>query len=149
MVISDHLNLTGRTPLLGANADELGPRFPDLTDVWAPPLRSRLHDAARAEGLELAEGIYAGLIGPAFETPAEVRMLHTLGRRCGRDVDGARGDRGALGGPRGVRRGLVTNAGAGYSGQPLSHEEVLEAGAAAGPGLARTLRRFIADLPPA
>ena len=97
MVISDHLNLTGRTPLLGPNADELGPRFPDLTDVWAPRLRSRLHDAARAEGVELEEGIYAGLIGPAYETPAEVRMLHALGARCGRHVDGARGDRGALG----------------------------------------------------
>jgi purine-nucleoside phosphorylase len=149
MVISDHLNLTGRTPLLGANADEVGPRFPDMTDVWAPVLRSRLHDAARAEGIDLEEGIYAGLVGPAYETPAEVRMLHTLGadavgmstvleaiaaRWSGLEVCGV---------------SLVTNAGAGYSGQPLSHEEVLEAGAAAGPGLARTLRRFIADLPPA
>jgi len=147
MVISDHLNLTGRTPLLGGNADEIGPRFPDLTDVWAPRLRSRLHEAAHAEGVALEEGIYAGLIGPAYETPAEVRMLHTLGadavgmstvleaiaaRWAGLEVCGV---------------SLVTNAGAGYSGQPLSHEEVLEAGAAAGPGLARVLRRFIADLP--
>ena len=149
MVISDHLNLTGRTPLLGGNADALGPRFPDLTDVWAPRLRSRLHEAAQAEGRELDEGIYAGLIGPAYETPAEVRMLHTLGadavgmstvleaiaaRWAGLEVCGV---------------SLVTNAGAGYSGQPLSHEEVLEAGTAAGPSLARILRRFIADLPPA
>jgi purine-nucleoside phosphorylase len=149
MVISDHLNLTGRTPLLGGNAEELGPRFPDMTDVWAPALRSRLHEAARAEGIDLEEGIYAGLIGPAYETPAEVRMLDTLGadavgmstvleaiaaRWAGLEVCGV---------------SLVTNAGAGYSGQPLSHEEVLEAGAAAGPGLARTLRRFVADLPPA
>ena len=149
MVISDHLNLTGRTPLLGGNADELGPRFPDLTDVWAPELRARLHEAAREEGTELEEGIYAGLIGPAYETPAEVRMLHTLGadavgmstvleaiaaRWAGLEVCGV---------------SLVTNAGAGYSGQPLSHAEVLEAGAAAGPSLARILRRFIADLPPA
>jgi len=148
MVISDHLNLTGRTPLLGANADELGPRFPDLTDVWAPYLRARLHQAAAAEGVAFEEGIYAGLLGPSYETPAEVRMLHALGadavgmstvleavaaRWIGLEVCGV---------------SLVTNAGAGYSGQPLNHEEVLAAGAAAGPNLARVLRRFIVDLPP-
>ena len=147
MVMVDHLNLTGRTPLLGANADELGPRFPDLTDVWAPHLRERLHAAAASEGEPFEEGIYAGLLGPSYETPAEVRMLRALGadavgmstvleavaaRWCGLEVCGV---------------SLVTNAGAGYSGQPLSHAEVLEAGAAAGPRLARVLRRFIADLP--
>jgi purine-nucleoside phosphorylase len=149
MVISDHLNLTGRTPLLGQNADELGPRFPDMTDVWSPRLRARLREAGTAEGVALEEGVYAGLIGPAYETPAEVRMLHGFGgdavgmstvleaiaaRWAGLEVCGV---------------SLVTNAGAGYSGQPLSHGEVLEAGAAAGPNLARVLRRFIADLPPA
>jgi purine-nucleoside phosphorylase len=146
MVISDHLNLTGRTPLLGQNGDELGPRFPDMTDVWSPRLRLRLREAAAAEGVALEEGVYAGLVGPAYETPAEVRMLHGFGgdavgmstvleaiaaRWIGLEVCGV---------------SLVTNAGAGYSGQPLSHEEVLEAGAAAGPNLARVLRRFIVDL---
>jgi len=143
MAIADHLNLTGRTPLLGANADELGPRFPDLTDVWSPRLRERLHAAAEAEGVPLEEGIYAGLLGPSYETPAEVRMLRTLGadsvgmstvleavaaRWVGLEVCGV---------------SLVTNAGAGYSGRPLAHEEVLAAGAEAGPRLARVLRRFI------
>ena len=79
MVIADHLNLTGRTPLLGRNADGLGQRFPDLTDVWTPALRQRLHAAAATEGVELEEGVYAGLLGPSYETPAEVRMLRTLG----------------------------------------------------------------------
>jgi purine-nucleoside phosphorylase len=147
MVIADHLNLTGRTPLLGRNADELGPRFPDLTDVWTPAHRRRLHAAADAEGIELAEGVYAGLLGPSYETPAEVRMLRTMGadavgmstvleavaaRWAGLEVCGV---------------SLVTNAGAGYSGQPLTHAEVLEAGAVAGPRLARVLRRFVAELP--
>jgi purine-nucleoside phosphorylase len=147
MVIADHLNLTGRTPLLGPNADDLGPRFTDLTDVWAPRLRADLHAAAAAEGIRLEEGIYAGLLGPSYETPAEVRMLRTLGadavgmstvleaiaaRWVGLEVCGV---------------SLVTNAGAGYSGQPLSHHEVLAAGAEAGPGLARVLSRFIANLP--
>ena len=146
MVIADHLNLTGRTPLLGANADELGPRFPDMTDVWSLRLRERLRAAAREVGIPLEEGIYAGLLGPAYETPAEVRMLRTLGadsvgmstvleaiaaRWAGLEVCGV---------------SLVTNAGAGYSGQPLSHEEVLAAGAEAGPRLALVLRRFIGEI---
>jgi len=146
MVIRDHLNLTGRTPLLGPNADDIGPRFQDLTDAWDPQLRAALLAAGRTEGVALAEGVYAGLLGPQYETPAEVRMLRGLGadavgmstvleciaaRWAGLEVCGV---------------SLVTNAGAGYSGEPLSHAEVLEAGAEAGPRLARVIRRFVADL---
>src|SRR6188472_757036 len=148
MVMRDHLNLTGRSPLIGPNADELGPRFPDLTDAWSPRLRERLHAAAAAEGVPLTEGIYVGLTGPTYETPAEVRMLAALGghavgmstvleciaaRWVGLEVCGV---------------SLVTNAGAGYTGAPLTHEEVLEAGASAGPRLANVIRRFIEDLDP-
>jgi purine-nucleoside phosphorylase len=146
MVIRDHLNLTGRTPLFGPNADVLGPRFPDLTDAWSPRLRAGLHAAGEAEGVALVEGVYAGLLGPQYETPAEVRMLRGLGadavgmstvleciaaRWAGLEVCGV---------------SLVTNAGAGYSGQPLTHEEVLAAGAEAGPRLARVIRRFVGAL---
>ena len=148
MVITDHINLTGRNPLSGPNADAIGPRFPDLTDAWSPRLRARLHAAAGAEGISLAEGIYVGLGGPNYETPAEVRMLAALGghavgmstvleciaaRWAGLEVAGV---------------SLVTNAGAGYSGEPLTHEEVLASGAEAGPRLARVIRRFVADLRP-
>src|SRR6188474_1079104 len=63
MVIRDHLNLTGRTPLFGPNADDIGPRFQDLTDAWDPQLRAALLTAGEAEGVELAEGVYAGLLG--------------------------------------------------------------------------------------
>jgi purine-nucleoside phosphorylase len=147
MVIRDHLNLTGRTPLLGPNADSMGPRFPDLTNAWDPELREALHAAGRAEGVPLTEGVYAGLLGPQYETPSEVRYLRTLGadsvgmstvleciaaRWAGLKVCGV---------------SLVTNAGAGYTGEPLTHEEVLAAGAEAGPRLAKVIRRFIADLP--
>jgi purine-nucleoside phosphorylase len=149
MVIADHLNLTGRTPLLGPNADKLGARFPDLTNAWDPELRERLKTAGRAENVELTEGVYAGLLGPQYETPSEVRMLHTLGadavgmstvleciaaRWAGLKVCGV---------------SLVTNAGAGYTGEVLTHEEVLAAGAEAGPRLARVIRRFLEDLPAA
>ena len=147
MVMRDHINLTGRSPLIGPNADELGPRFPDLTDAWSPRLRERLRAAGAAEGVALVEGVYLGLTGPTYETPAEVRMQAGLGghavgmstvleciaaRWVGLEVCGV---------------SLVTNAGAGYTGQPLTHEEVLEAGLEAGPRLARVLRRFVADLP--
>ena len=146
MIISDHLNLTGRTPLLGPNADAIGPRFQDLTDAWSPRLRAALRASGESEGVELVEGVYAGLLGPQYETPSEVRMLRTLGadavgmstvleciaaRWAGFEVCGV---------------SLVTNAGAGYSGVPLSHEEVLAAGAEAGPRLARVIRRFVGRL---
>ena len=79
MVMNDHINLTGRTPLIGRNAEELGPRFNDMTDAWSPRLRARLHAAGQAEGVPLEEGIYVGLTGPSYETPAEVRWLAGLG----------------------------------------------------------------------
>jgi len=146
MVIRDHVNLTGRTPLLGPNADAIGPRFPDLTEAWSPRLRERLAAAGRAEGMDLETGVYIGLLGPTYETPAEVRMLRALGgdavgmstvleaiaaRWAGLEVCGV---------------SLVTNPGAGYTGRPLSHEEVLAAGAAAGPRFVRLIRRFVSDL---
>jgi len=146
MLIRDHLNLTGRTPLLGPNADALGPRFVDLTEVWDAALRQRLCAAGEREGIELAEGVYAGLLGPSYETPAEIRMLRTLGA----DAVGMSTVLEAIAarwvGLRVCGVSLITNAGAGYTGQPLTHDEVLEAGAAAGPRLARVLRRFISEL---
>lgn len=146
MVIGDHLNLTGRTPLWGPNADEIGVRFPDLTDAWDPVLRERLHAAGRAEGVTLKEGIYVGLLGPQFETPAEVRMLRMLGADAVGMSTVLECIAARWAGMRVCGVSLVTNPGAGYSGQPLNHEEVLEAGAEAGPRLAAVIRRFVADL---
>jgi len=143
MAIADHLNLTGLNPLIGPNADLLGPRFPDLTDAWSPRLRGLLHEAAAAEDVPLEEGVYAGLMGPNYETPAEVRMLRALGadavgmstvleaiaaRWAGLELAGV---------------SLVTNPGAGVTGLPLSHEEVLVAANEAGPRFERLVRRWI------
>jgi purine-nucleoside phosphorylase len=146
MVINDHLNLTGRSPLIGRNADAIGARFPDLTDAWSARLRGRLHAAGRAEGVDLVEGVYVGLIGPNYETPAEVRLFaaqggHAVGMSTVMECIAAR-----WAGLEVCGVSLVTNAGAGYTGEPLSHEEVLTAGAEAGPRLARVIRRFVADL---
>jgi inosine/guanosine/xanthosine phosphorylase family protein len=147
MVIADHINMTGLTPLHGPNADAIGPRFPDQTDTWTPALRARLHDAGRAEGVALEEGVYVGLLGPTYETPAEVRML----RGWGGDAVGMSTVLEAIAarwaGLRIAGVSLVTNPGAGYAGEPLTHEEVLAAGRDAGPRLARVIRRFVRELP--
>jgi len=79
MVIRDHLNLTGGNPLVGENDERLGPRFPDMTEAYDGELRQLCHRIARSQGLPLHEGVYAGLLGPSYETPAEIRMLATLG----------------------------------------------------------------------
>ncbi len=147
MLLTDHLNLTGRSPLMGPNDDSLGPRFLDLTAVYDPALRSRMREAADAEGMTLAEGVYAGLLGPTYETPAEVRMLRTLGAHAVgmstvMEAIGAR-----YLGMRVVGVSLVTNKGAGISAVPLSHDEVLAAADEAGPRLARVLARFVRELP--
>lgn len=143
MLISDHLNLTGRNPLIGAHDDALGTRFPDLVDAWSPRLRTLMRRAAVEVRIEIEEGVYAGLTGPTYETPAEVQMLRTLGadavgmstvleaiaaRWAGLDLVGV---------------SLVTNPGAGVTGQPLTHDEVLEAAAEAGPRFTTLVRRFV------
>ena len=143
MAIADHLNLTGLNPLIGPNAELLGPRFPDLTDAWSPRLRALLHEAAADADVVLEEGIYAGLLGPNYETPAEVRMLRALGadavgmstvleaiaaRWAGLELAGV---------------SLVTNPGAGVTGMPLSNEEVLAAANEAGPRFERLVLRWI------
>lgn len=146
VLIRDHLNLTGRTPLLGPNDDTIGPRFPDLSDAWSADLRRSLHAAADAEGIAVKEGVYACLIGPTYETPAEVRMLHLLGA----DAVGMSTVMEAIAahwsGLRVCGISLVTNPGAGLSDRPLTHEEVLQAALEAGPRVSAILRRFVRQI---
>lgn len=125
MLIRDHLNLTGRNPLVG-NLVPGDTRFPDMTEAYDRGLRKLAHEAARAQGVELAEGVYAGLLGPTYETPAEVQMLTRLGADAVGmstvvEVIAARA--------RGIRcAGIstITNLAAGISPRPLSHAEVME-----------------------
>jgi purine-nucleoside phosphorylase len=79
MLISDHLNLMGRNPLAGPNIEELGPRFPDMTEAYSGAVRDLAKSAARAAGVHLTEGVYAALLGPTYETPAEIEMCRRLG----------------------------------------------------------------------
>ena len=143
MLITDHLNLTSRQPLIGPNDDALGPRFPDFVDAWSPRLRKLMRQAAAEAGIRLEEGVYAGLPGPVYETPAEVRMLRALGA----DAVGMSTVLEAIvarwAGLELVGVSLVTNPGAGVTGDPLSHEEVLAAAAQAGPRFQALIRGFI------
>ncbi|MFR9752126.1 purine-nucleoside phosphorylase [Nocardia sp. 004] len=129
VLISDHLNLTGRTPLSGAT-------FVDLVDAWDPELRA----LARELDPSLAEGVYAGLAGPQYETPAEIRMLRTIGA----DLVGMSTVLEAIAcralGARVLGISLVTNLAAGVTGANLSHAEVLAEGRAAAPRLGKLLR---------
>jgi xanthosine phosphorylase len=124
MAISDHINALGVNPLTGPNDDAIGPRFPSLRDAYDPELRALLRSAARSLGIALAEGVYAAMPGPTYETPAEVRMLHVLGADAVGmstvpEVCVARHM-----GARVIGISCITNQAAGITGQPLSHDEV-------------------------
>ena len=146
MVIADHLNLTGRTPLLGPNADEYGAAVRGPDRRLEPAAASALRAAGRGGGRRArARASTPGCSGRTTRPRPRSGCSRRWARR-GRDVHGARGDRRPLGRARVCGVSLVTNAGAGYTGEPLTHEEVLEAGAEAGPRLARVIRRFVEEL---
>jgi purine-nucleoside phosphorylase len=144
MLISDQLNLTGRSPLTGTNApDELGlPRFPDMTEAYS----ARLRGLAQAVDPSLEEGVYAGVNGPQYETPAEIRMLQTLGA----DLVGMSTVHEAIAarhaGAEVLGLSLVTNLAAGLGGAALDHEDVLDAGQAAAEAVGDLLAQVVAKL---
>lgn len=126
MLISDHLNMTGRNPLIGPNDNQLGVRFPDMSEAYSKRLREVAKQVAASQGFTFQEGVYAGLLGPNYETPAEIRMLRTIGadavgmstvsevlvaRHAGIEVLGI---------------SCISNMAAGILDQPLSHAEVME-----------------------
>jgi purine-nucleoside phosphorylase len=126
MVIDDHINLLGNNPLAGPNDERFGPRFPDMTEVYSQRLRRIADEAGRELGLVLPHGVYVALLGPSYETPAEIRYLRTIGadavgmstvpeaivaRQMGMEVLGL---------------SCISNMAAGVLPQPLHHDEVLE-----------------------
>lgn len=146
MLIEDHLNFLGDNPLRGPNLDEVGPRFPDMTFAYADDTRALWRKVAEAQGVSLKEGVYAAMLGPSYETPAEIRMLHRLGAdavgmstvpevivaaHCGIKV---------------TALSVITNQAAGLSGQPLSHDEVKEASELARTKLVPLLKGVVAEL---
>jgi purine-nucleoside phosphorylase len=143
VLLSDHLNLTGLSPLAGPDAPEpYGPRFCDLTDAWSPRLRALAHELAP----DLPEGVYAGLNGPHYETPAEIRMLRTLGA----DLVGMSTVLEAIAARHArlevLGLSLVTNLAAGLAPAALDHNEVLAAGGDAGTRLGQLLADLVRRL---
>ena len=124
MMLTDHISLFVQTPLLGQNADELGPRFPDMSTVYDRRLQEKIRHAAVATGVNLKEGVYVQLTGPSYETPAEIRML----RKMGADAAGMSTVVEAIAanhmGLSVAGISCITNMAAGISDQPLNHEEV-------------------------
>jgi len=146
MVISDHLNLMGVNPLRGAHDPRFGERFPDLTETYARDYQELAVEEAHAMGLDLRRGVYAALSGPTYETPAEIRMLRTLGadavgmstvpeavaaRQMGMKVLGV---------------SCITNMAAGVVGEPIIHQEVIETGERVRDTFRELLRRVIPRL---
>lgn len=146
VLLSDHINFTGRSPVAGPNDDRLGPRFFDMTEAYSARLRVLAKAAAADMDLDLEEGVYLSVLGPSFETPAEIRAFRTLGadlvgmstvqetiaaRHSGLDVLGI---------------SCVTNLAAGLQATPLTHEEVLETGRAVEARLADLLTRLVPKL---
>jgi purine-nucleoside phosphorylase len=146
VLVTDHLNLAGVNPLRGESDPQLGLRFPDMTEVYSRRLRAIASDEANRLGIELTMGVYAWMSGPSYETPAEIRMLRTLGA----DVVGMSTVPEAIvarhAGIEVLAIALVSNAAAGVTGTPISHAEVLEAGHRAAPILARLIERVIARI---
>jgi purine-nucleoside phosphorylase len=145
VVINDHINLTARNPLIGINDDRLGPRFPDMSAAYDPELRAIAYQQAAAEGLSLKEGVYAGLLGPSYETPAEIRML----RQIGADLVGMSTVPEVIAarhmGARILGISCVTNKAAGIGGT-LSHDEVKETANKVTEAFIGLLSRIIAAL---
>jgi purine-nucleoside phosphorylase len=146
VVVSDHVNLLGTSPLVGPNDDSLGPRFPDLGDAYDPVLRGRAHEAAAALGLELGEGVYGAWLGPQFETPAEIRFMRAIG--C--DLAGMSTVPEVIAarhmGVRCLGISVVTNMAAGLEDGRLDHEAVLSVAGEAEPRLTRLLRELLPSL---
>jgi purine-nucleoside phosphorylase len=128
VLISDHINLQGNNPLAGPNNDRFGPRFPDMTHAYEKSYRELARAEARNLGMTLHEGIYAALLGPSYETPAEIQYLRTIGA----DLVGMSTVFEVLAarhmGIKVLAISCVTNMAAGILDQPLSHQEVLETG---------------------
>ena len=146
MVIDDHLNLMGDNPLIGPNDDRLGPRFPDMTEVYSRRLRRLADEAAAVSAVPVLHGVYAALHGPSYETPAEIRYLRTIGadavgmstvpeaiaaRHSGLEVLGI---------------SCISNMAAGVTPEPLDHEEVLETTRRVASQFARLLEEIVGRL---
>ena len=147
MALQDHINFLGQNPLRGPNEAALGPRFPDMSQVYDPGLRSVAQEVASRCGLPLPSGVYLAASGPSYETPAEIRAFRLLGADAVgmSTVPEAIAARHA--GLRVAAFSCITNRAAGLARNSLDHEEVTAAGAAVAESFGRFLREFLQALP--
>ncbi|HOV94029.1 MAG TPA: purine-nucleoside phosphorylase [Spirochaetales bacterium] len=146
MLIRDHINLSGRNPLVGSNDERIGPRFTDMTKAYDPELRALAHKAAGERGIALQEGVYAWFLGPSFETPAEIKMARTLGAdavgmstvpeviaavHCGMRVLGI---------------SCITNMAAGILDQPITGDEVIEISRRRQPDFSALMKQIVRSI---
>jgi xanthosine phosphorylase len=146
MMITDHINMMGLSPLVGPNDDDFGPRFPPMGNAWDPILRDKLMETAEVNKISLHEGVYAAVRGPAFETAAEIRMLQKMGgdavgmssapdciiaRHCGLRVVGC---------------SCITNMGQGLCDEQLSHAHTLENAARGAANFEKLVAAFVKRL---
>lgn len=146
MIIKDHLNLTGSNPLIGPNDESFGVRFPDMSTAYDPELRNVARKVAEENGIDVKEGVYVGLTGPSYETPAEIRMLRILGADAVGmstvpEVIVARHS-----GIRVLGISCISNMAAGILPQPLSHQEVMETGEKVKDKFLRLVRGVITEM---
>lgn len=146
VLLSDHVNLQGSNPLIGPNDDALGPRFPDMTEAYSPACRAIARQAAAELGIQLAEGVYAAVTGPSYETPAEIRYLRAIGA----DLVGMSTVPEVIVanhmGMRALAISCVTNMAAGILPQKIDHAEVLATGAKVRDTLVRLLQALLPRL---
>jgi len=143
VLISDHINLQASNPLVGPNHDQHGPRFPDMSEAYSRDLRTLAHEVGSEIGLRLPEGVYAAVLGPSYETPAEIRYLRTIGADL---VGMSTAPEVIVANHMGMRAlgiSCVTNMAAGIVPQKISHAEVLEAGEMVRGTLVKFLRALL------
>lgn len=146
MLISDHLNLTGDNPLMGPNDERLGVRFPDMSEIYDREIGKTMRKVAKDTNFELCEGVYAGLSGPSYETPAEIRMLRVLGADAVGMSTVAEAIVAKHGGLKVFGLSVITNYAAGMSSAPLDHQEVKDTGEMVKERLTAFLKTLIGEL---
>jgi len=146
MLITDHINLTGTNPLIGKNLDCFGTRFPDMTYAYAPRLREKAKEAAEQLGIKLREGVYIGVTGPSFETPAEIRAFRVMGADAVGMSTVFEVIAAVHAGIEVLGFSLITNKAAGISGKCLSGEEVNEIGRRSGEKLGKLIETTVGEL---
>jgi purine-nucleoside phosphorylase len=148
-LISDHLNMLGTNPLRVPNFEDLGPRFPDMTNLYDPGLRALAKTAAARLGVTLKEGVYAAMLGPSYETPAEIRMMGVLGASMVGMSTVPEAIAAHHMGAKILGVSCVSNFAAGITPQPLSHAEVQETADAISATFKALVREIVGTLPPA